>query len=199
MNTRAVVQQYLTRNPVVPAVRDVSRLAQALAVKPSFVIVFSPAIDLVEEMAQQARTANVCLLIHADMMEGIASDAAGLRFLAERGVGGVATTRTQTMTLAHQAGLLVTFRAFLIDSAALVTVAKIVERNHPDIVEALPAPILAYLPPHYIADLGVPVLAGGLIRTRADIDAALAAGASAVSTSNEALWRNTARSVKRET
>lgn len=126
------------------------------------------------------------------MMEGIASDAAGLRFLAERGVAGVATTRTQTMTLAHQAGLLVTFRAFLIDSAALVTVAKIVERNHPDIVEALPAPILAYLPPHYVNDLEVPVLAGGLIRSREDIDAALAAGASAVSTSDEKLWVKTA-------
>src|SRR5690348_4632934 len=136
MNTRAVVQQYLTRNPVVPAVRDLTRLSQALAVGPSFVIVFAPAIDRVEAMAQQARAANVRLLMHADMMEGIASDAAGFRFLVECGVAGVATTRTQTMTLAHQAGLLVTFRAFLIDSAALITVAKIVERNHPDIVEA---------------------------------------------------------------
>ena len=144
-------------------------------------------------MARQARAANALLLIHADMMEGIASDAAGLRFLAECGVAGVATTRTQTMTLAHQAGLLVTFRAFLIDSAALITVAKIVERNHPDIVEALPAPILAYLPPDYITDLEVPVLAGGLIRTREDIDAALVAGAAAVSTSNEALWNTTPR------
>ncbi len=188
MNKRAYIQQYLARNQVVPAVRDLTRLKAALLLHPSFIIVFSPVIDLVEEMAQQARAADVLLLIHADMMEGIASDAAGLRFLAQRGVAGVATTRTHTMTLAHQAGLLVTFRAFLIDSAALVTVAKIVERNHPDIVEALPAPILAYLPPHYITDLDVPVLAGGLIRSREDIDAALAAGAAAVSTSNEKLW-----------
>jgi glycerol uptake operon antiterminator len=197
MNTRMVVQQYLTRNPVVPAVRDVTRLAQALAVGPSFVIVFSPAIHLVEEMARQARAADVRLLIHADMMEGIASDAAGLRFLAQCGVAGIATTRTQTMTLARQAGLLVTFRAFLIDSAALITVAKIVERNHPDIVEALPAPILAYLPPGYIADLEVPVLAGGLILTQADIAAALASGAAAVSTSKEALWRSSAVLVRK--
>jgi glycerol uptake operon antiterminator len=196
MDKRGMIQQYMRRNPVVPAVRDVSRLKHALAVRPSCVIVFSPSIDLVEAMAQQARAANVLLLIHADMMEGIASDAAGLRFLAQQGVAGVATTRTQTMTLAHQAGLLVTFRAFLIDSAALVTVAKIVERNHPDIVEALPAPILAYLPPDYITDLGVPVLAGGLIRTREDIDAAIVAGAAAVSTSNEALWNTASRLVR---
>jgi glycerol uptake operon antiterminator len=178
----------LIRNPIVPAVRDVSRLKQALSASPSVVIVFSPTIDAVEEMAAQAAAAGVRLLVHADMMEGIASDAAGLRFLARAGVAGVATTRTQTMTLAHQAGLLVTFRAFLIDSAALVTVAKIVEHNRPDIVEALPAPILSYLPPRYLTRLGVPILTGGLIRSLADIDAALAAGASAVSTSNEALW-----------
>jgi glycerol uptake operon antiterminator len=191
MNKQDYVHHYLARNHVVPAVRDLTRLKQALSVGASFIIVFAPSIDQVEEMAKQARAADVLLLIHADMMEGIASDAAGLRFLARCGVAGVATTRTQTMTLAHQAGLLVTFRAFLIDSAALVTVAKIVERNHPDIVEALPAPILAYLPPRYIADLGAPVLAGGLVRTRQDIDAAIGAGAIAVSTSNQTLWGKT--------
>ena len=188
-NRRVNIRQYLARNPVVPAVRDLARLPHALAVGPSLVIVFAPSIDTVAEMARQARAAGVLLLVHADMMEGIASDAAGLRFLARVGVAGVATTRTQTMTLAHQAGLLVTFRAFLIDSAALETVARIVDRNHPDIVEALPAPVLAHLPPDYIADLGVPILAGGLVRTRHDVDAALAAGATAISTSTEALWR----------
>src|SRR5690349_9988742 len=191
MDKQPPIQKRFTRNPVVPAVRDLARLKHALSVGAALIIIFSPTIDTVEAMAKQARDAGVLLLIHADMMEGIASDAAGLRFLARCGVAGVATTRTQTITLAHQAGLLVTFRAFLIDSAALVTVAKIVERNHPDIVEALPAPILAYLPPGYIADLDVPVLAGGLVRTRQDIDDAIAAGAAAVSTSTEALWGKT--------
>jgi glycerol uptake operon antiterminator len=188
MNERTHIQHRLSRNRIVPAVRDLTRLRRALSARPSAVIVFSPSIDMVVEMAEQARQADALLLIHADMMEGIASDAAGLRFLARNGVGGVATTRTQTMTIAHQAGLLVTFRAFLIDSAALETVARIVERNHPDVVEALPAPILSHLPPHYMQDLGVPILAGGLVRTTADVDAAISAGATAISTSTESLW-----------
>jgi glycerol uptake operon antiterminator len=188
MNGRAHVRNLLNKNRVVPAVRDLTRLKQALSVGAPFIIVFSPSIEVIEEMAAQARRAEALLLVHADFMEGIASDAAGLRFLARCGVSGVATTRTQTMTMAHQAGLLVTFRAFLIDSAALDTVARIVERNHPDIVEALPAPILSHLPPSYIEDLGVPVLAGGLVRTWPDVDAAIAAGATAVSTSTESLW-----------
>ncbi|MFL5734977.1 MAG: glycerol-3-phosphate responsive antiterminator [Chloroflexia bacterium] len=188
MTERAHIQSRLSRNRIVPAVRDLTRLRRALSAGPSVVIVFSPSIDMVVEMAGQAQQAGVLLLVHADMMEGIASDAAGLRFLARSGVGGVATTRAQTMTMAHQAGLVVTFRAFLIDSAALETVARIVERNHPDVVEALPAPVLSHLPSHYIDDLGVPILAGGLVRTKADVDAAIAAGATAISTSTEALW-----------
>jgi glycerol-3-phosphate responsive antiterminator len=47
---------------------------------------------------------------------------------------------------------------------------------------------LGRLPARYIAGLGVPILAGGLISTRADISAALASGATAVSTSTESLW-----------
>lgn len=191
MNERAYIHGRLSRNPIVPAVRDITMLRHALSGRGSVVIVFSPSIHNIEEMAAQARQANVLLLVHADMMEGIASDAAGLRFLARSGVSGVATTRTQTMTLAHQAGLLVTFRAFLIDSAALETVARIVERSRPDIVEALPAPILPHLPSQYIEDLGVPILAGGLVRTMADVDAAIAAGATAVSTSTISLWGQT--------
>src|SRR4051812_850956 len=113
MNERGRIHNRLVTNRIVPAVRDLSRLEQALSGGASVVIVFSPSLDIIEEMAAQARRANVLLLVHADMMEGIASDAAGLRFLARSGVAGVATTRTQTMTLAHQAGLLVTFRAFL--------------------------------------------------------------------------------------
>ena len=188
LSERIDLRYRLTDNHVVPAVRDVTRLTQALAVSPSLVIVFNPSLDHIKETAAQVRAAGALLLVHADMMEGVASDAAGLRFLARSGVSGVATTRTQTMQLARQAGLLVTFRAFLIDSAALETVSKIVERNHPDIVEALPAPILAHLPSRYIAGLGVPILAGGLICSRADIRAALATGATAVSTSTESLW-----------
>ena len=188
LSERIDLRYRLTDNHVVPAVRDVTRLPQALAASPSLVIVFNPSLDHIKETAAQVRAAGALLLVHADMMEGIASDAAGLRFLARSGVSGVATTRTQTMQLARQAGLLVTFRAFLIDSAALETVSKIVERNHPDIVEALPAPILAHLPGRYIAGLGVPILAGGLICSRTDIRAALASGATAVSTSTESLW-----------
>jgi glycerol uptake operon antiterminator len=188
MNERAHIKNRLSRYRIVPAVRDLTRLRRALSVGASVVIVFSPSIDMVVEMAEQAREADALLLIHADMMEGIASDAAGLRFLARNGIAGVATTRTQTMIMAHQAGLLVTFRAFLIDSAALETVARIVERNHLDVVEALPAPILSHLPAMYIQDLGVPILAGGLVRTKADVDAAIAAGATAISTSTESLW-----------
>lgn len=171
-----------------PAVRDATRLRQALLAGAPLVIVFSPSLDAVGRMVAQAEAAGAKLLVHADMMEGIASDAAGFRFLAQCGIAGIATTRTQTMALAHQADLIVTFRAFLIDSAALSTVARIVERNHPDIVEALPAPILSHLPSGYISALGVPILAGGLIHTAKDVEAAIAAGATAVSTSTEALW-----------
>lgn len=188
MATKLDIQEILARNPIVPAVRDRARLSYALKGSAAAVIVFSPSIEDVASIAARAKEAGAILIVHADMMEGISSDAAGLRFLADSGVTGIATTRTQTMSQARAAGLIVTFRAFLLDSSALVTVAKIVEHNHPDIVEALPAPILSHLPPGFVKLLKVPVLAGGLINSMTDVSAALASGAAAVSTSNESLW-----------
>jgi glycerol uptake operon antiterminator len=182
------VHDFLARVRIVPAVRDISRLPIALASGAPLVIAFSPSLDTLHTVVRQVKDAGAELIVHADMMEGIASDAVGLRFLAKCGVAGIATTRTQTLALGRQAGLLITFRAFLIDSTALTTVARIVERNHPDIVEALPAPILSHLPGGYISGLGVPVLAGGLVNTMKDVESALSSGAIAVSTSNESLW-----------
>ncbi len=184
----AELRRVLADARVVPAVRRHNHVSRALASRPPFVILLTPSLETLPEIAVHASELGVRLLIHADMIEGIASDAVGLRFLARLGVTGIATTRAHTMGLARQAGLMVTFRAFLIDSGALATVEHIVQKNRPDIVELLPAPILAHLPPGYIDTLGVPALGGGLIQTQADVEATLAAGATAVSTSTESLW-----------
>ena len=147
LSDRIDLRHRLTDNHVVPAVRDVTRLTQALAVSPSLVIMFNPSLDHIKETAAQVRAAR--------------RPAAGPRrhdggHRQRRGRPALPGPQRRRRRCHHphadddswrtRRGCWSRFAPFLIDSAALETVAKIVERNHPDIVEALPAPILAHLP-----------------------------------------------------
>ena len=62
------------------------------------------------------------------------------------------------------------------------------ERAAPDAVEVLPGVIFPLIAARLRGAGLPPVIAGGLIRTRAQVDEILSAGAVAVSTSQEALW-----------
>ena len=87
-----------------------------------------------------------------------------------------------------QNGLIAIQRLFLLDSSALEKSYTLLERTQPDYIEVLPGVI-----PHIIKEVkersGIPIFAGGLIRSVSDVEQALGAGATAVTTSNTELWQ----------
>jgi glycerol uptake operon antiterminator len=78
-------------------------------------------------------------------------------------------------------------RLFLLDSSALEKSYTLLERTRPDFIEVLPG-----IMPHIIKEVrersGIPIFAGGLIRSVSEVELALEAGATAVTTSNKELW-----------
>lgn len=76
---------------------------------------------------------------------------------------------------------------FLIDSHALEKSYKLIERTKPDYIEVLPG-IAPWMITEVKERLGIPIFAGGLIRTREDVEKALKAGAEGITTSDTELW-----------
>jgi glycerol uptake operon antiterminator len=70
---------------------------------------------------------------------------------------------------------------------ALETSYKVIERAQPDYLEVLPG-IMPEIIKEVRKEAGIPVIAGGLIRTVENVTEALEAGAEAVTTSNPQLW-----------
>ena len=75
----------------------------------------------------------------------------------------------------------------IIDSAAYENVEKCTKAIQPDCVELMPG-VMPKVIQQMTKKLSVPVIAGGLISDKEDIIAALDAGATAISTTKEALW-----------
>jgi glycerol uptake operon antiterminator len=180
----------LCPGPVVPAARTYDDLAHALArtAAPGIILLFGD-INSLPGLLAEAKKHGKRLIVHLDLLDGVGKDRAGLKCLARLGVTAIITTKQQLVKTARDEGMIVVQRLFIVDSEALRTAVKILAQAKPDAVEILPASVPPWVFRDIISHSGLPLLAGGLVATRADVDAAIAAGVSAVSTSNRDLWQ----------
>ena len=182
----------LARNPVVSAVRGPdSDLDAALAGDhPAIFVLGGDVFKVLGRVRSQERRPQI--YVNVDLVGGIAADASGLRFLSGR-VEGIISTHRHVIELAKTSGLITIQRLFAIDSGAVERGLKLIRRAQPQFVEILPALAYREIATRYSEVLDLPVLAGGLLKSREDISAILEAGAVGVSASDQGLWRGTER------
>lgn len=171
--------------PVIAAIRD-SKWQAALASPAEVLFYLEPHLSTIAERVTQAHKAEKRIFVHLDMAEGIGKDKEGVQYLAQTGVDGIISTRTQIIRFAKDAGLLTVQRFFALDSQGLDSIQEMLKSSHPHFMEIMPGVIPKVL--QRFATGQTPVIAGGLIETKAEITGALGGGAIAVSTGCEALW-----------
>jgi glycerol uptake operon antiterminator len=127
-------------------------------------------------------------MLHIDLLAGLANDESGLRYIATLPrINGIITTRHHLAPGARRLGLLSIVRLFLQDGRAIDRGLGVIEKSRPDAVELLPG-VAAIEAAERFADLPIPRIAGGLIRTPQLVHQILASGCKAVSTTNTQLW-----------
>jgi glycerol uptake operon antiterminator len=131
--------------------------------------------------------AGKMIAVHLDLVAGLRDDPVGVDWLARYGVDAIITSRGRLIPLIRQAGVVAIERLLLSRRSHLDAAVTALSRSSPDIVEVLPGVILPSIAP-MIPRFAVPVLAGGFVRTPADVRAILAAGGVGITTSSRALW-----------
>jgi len=188
-NNREQFFQALRAKPVVAGLRRSADVDGAIRHGVGVLFILGEDIFALQESVTKAHGRERLILAHVDLIKGIGRDEAGVRFLArDLGIDGIVTTRGNLIGPAKREGLIAVQRLFVLDSESLEAGEPAVERAAPDAVEVLPGVILPLIAPLLKGTRLPPLIAGGLIRTRAQVDEILAAGAIAVSTSEEALW-----------
>jgi glycerol uptake operon antiterminator len=141
-------------------------------------------------VAQVRATApDAAVLVHIDLIQGLANDEAGVEFLADLcPVDGIVTIRHHLADHARRQGLLSVVRFFLQDTRALERALAVIRKSRPDAVELLPAVAAASVGDSF-AGMNTPRIAGGLVRDSAMVETVLASGCRAVTSTNPALWR----------
>ncbi|MCX6088920.1 MAG: glycerol-3-phosphate responsive antiterminator [Candidatus Atribacteria bacterium] len=143
--------------------------------------------DVLNQFDEQSQI----IFLHLDLFSGLAPDPEGLLFLKKNFplLNGVISTRTRTLSVAKKVGFLTVFRLFLLDSESLQTGLKIASSVAPEALEVLPGiifPAVHRLLP--VTDLP-PLICGGFIREKEEVQKIFTAGASAISSSSKELWK----------
>ena len=178
----------LLNEPVIAAVKTDEALTAALASPCSAVFLLASTLLTVDGLVHRIHDAGKLAVVHIDLVDGLSSREIAVDSLnALCRPDGIISTRPTLIRRARHRGLLTVQRAFILDSLSLTSLSGQLEQGKPDFVEILPG-----IMPRVIAEISartqVPVIAGGLLRDKADVMAAMRAGASAVSTSAPELW-----------
>ncbi len=173
---------------VIPAIRNVKDFEQAVKTDHQYIILLETRLSQLESLVKLAKKHQKKVIIHTDLVQGLKSDEYGLEYLVNNvKVDGLISTRINVITYAKKQGVISIQRLFILDSHALNNNLRTSKEIQPDFIEILPGVI-----PSVIKEIQektkLPVIAGGLIRTKQDVENCLAYGAYAVTTSNKELW-----------
>lgn len=173
---------------VIPAVRNMKDFEVLMTSHHPTVILLEAHLSNLPGIVRLARRHEKKIVLHADLIQGLKHDEAATQFLCQMiRPDGLISTHASVISTAKRNSVMAIQRVFLIDSHSLKTSFRILTHSQPDFLEVLPGVL-----PNIITEIrsrtSTPILAGGFIRSTADIDAAIDAGATAVTTSRQELW-----------
>jgi glycerol uptake operon antiterminator len=180
--------------PVAAAIKSSEDMQVALSSEALLLFVLKGDAFQLDPFVNQAHQRGKGLVVHVDLVSGIGKDRAGIQYLRQVGVDALITSRSQLVSAGRAEGLITIQRLLLLDDSALESGVRTIARAAPDFVEILPGIIFPEVAPTLQQLLPGPFIAGGFIRTAADVARIQAAGGILSSSSTYQLWHRTPKS-----
>ncbi len=181
--------EQLRGTSVIAAVRREADLDTAISQPGRVVFLLYGDINTAPGVVERLKERGKAVFLHLDLMGGFGGDRSALRFIARHlAPHGVLSTRTNLLKHAAEEGLLTIQRVFLLDSTALQTAITVARSASPTAIEAMPGTLPQWVIRTLREELKIPLILGGLLTNRTDIERAIAAGAHATSVSRPELW-----------
>ena len=171
-----------SKRKVAAAVRTEEDFQAALNSQVEVVFLHGTNLLSIGEQIERAHTAGKKLFVHMDFADRI-----GLEFLKLKGADGIISTKTSMIRQAREAELTTVQRFFIVDSHSVDTAVDSIRIAKPDIVEIMPGVVCKKIV-EFAQKVNTPILVGGLVEFKGEVDDALAAGAEGISTAARELW-----------
>lgn len=183
------LRERFREHPIIASIRNDKDFEYALNKKVAALFILHGDIFNLPQIMKEGKNHNKLVFLHLDLIKGIGRDREGIIYLSKKELcNGIVSIKSNLINIAKKEGLIAIQRLFLLDSAALKTGELLLKNNQPDAVEILPGIAAPYFIEHIFKDLLCPVIAGGLISDKIEIEKLLQRGVLAVSTSRKELW-----------
>ncbi|MBE1868424.1 glycerol uptake operon antiterminator GlpP [Bacillus subtilis] len=175
--------------PILPAIRNMKQFDEFLNSSFSYGVILDIHLGQLKGVIKEAQKHGKNMMVHVDLIQGIKHDEYGAEFICQDiKPAGIISTRSNVIAKAKQKKIYAIQRLFLLDTSAMEKSMEFIGKHKPDFIEVLPG-IVPSLIQEIKEKTGIPIFAGGFIRTEEDVEQALKAGAVAVTTSNAKLWK----------
>ncbi len=178
--------------PVAAALKSTDDMAVALSSDAALLFILKGDAFQISSFIAQAHRRGKGVVVHVDLVSGVGKDRPGIQFLRQIGVDAIITSRAHLVAAGRAEGLTTIQRLLLVDDAALEIGTRTIARALPDVVEVLPGIIFPEIASKLEQVLPGPFIAGGFIRTVADVTRIQSAGAILCSSSTHTLWKREA-------
>ncbi len=183
---REQLLEWLEEVPIVAAAKSDEELERCLESKSRVIFLLYGDICKVAGLVEKIKAAGKVAIVHIDLIDGLAPKDVSVDFLANQTrADGIISTKSSLIRYAHQLGMFTIQRYFLLDSRVLENIAK--NSSPADCLEVLPG-VMPKIIRLLAETTGKPIIAGGMIRDKEDVLAALSAGAVAISSTNANVW-----------
>ncbi len=182
------LKSILEDTPVVASVKDDAGLKRCLESDVNVVFVLYGDVVTISDIVDRIKDAGKIAMVHIDLIQGLRTSEVAVDFIKKyTRADGIISTKTPVILHARQLGLHTIMRFFVIDSMALTSMEKQVRSAKPEVVEIMPSLMPAKV--KKICDMvKQPVIVGGLVSDKTDVEELLSAGATSISASNSELW-----------
>ncbi len=183
------IEELLAENPIIGAIKNDENLNEILKSDVKVVFVLYGSILNIEEISKKLTEHNKVFFIHIELVEGLKSDESGIIFLKKyANPCGIISTKAHQLKVAKKHSLHTILRMFIIDSMSLETAIRNSEEHKPSALEIMPG-ISSKIIYKIRKKTSIPIIAGGLIEEKEDVISSLEAGAIAISTTNNNVWK----------
>ncbi|WP_042143623.1 glycerol-3-phosphate responsive antiterminator [Paucisalibacillus sp. EB02] len=178
----------LVQSQVIASVKNKEHLESAAKSHSNIIFLLTGDLMTTQQYLNVLKENNKTTFVHVDFIDGLSNTKSAIKFIAEVWQPkGIITTKSNLIKFAKEEGLMAIQRIFLIDKNAMKKGIEIAHSCRPDAIEVLPG-----IMPNIIDSLTklthLPIIAGGLVSTKKQINDGLKAGALAISSGDPKLW-----------
>ncbi|MGL5346172.1 MAG: glycerol-3-phosphate responsive antiterminator [Peptostreptococcaceae bacterium] len=175
-------------NPVILGLNNEQSIEEAINNQSKIVFVLYGDIINIGSIVEKLKDAGKVVFVNIDLIEGLSSKSKVLNFMKETTkTDGIISSKATMLRHAKDLGFVTVHRFFTVDSLSYSSIKRQLEISMADIVNILPGwpKIIEWM----CKDTNKPVIASGFVCDKKSVIESLNAGAIAICSTNESVWK----------